>query len=270
MSSSKLYLYSSNNNNQCLKAIKNGVIPVTEDFNFLSPFLNFDQWWLGETASVSETDIQQEQQRQYDALPENVRNFLPYAVFEQQQGKILESIQKSAKQKKAASLVSGYPHQRHEKMAMLRLLPTTVSHYAWSHWANNHSGICIALNSQSDIFQSSAKNPKQFGQVTYGGEHHPAASKQVPFPELLNDHEDYSNLSEWRLVFPKKSCKEVLGELHLPASSSAITGIYWSVNTPESIVEEIKRIKAQDMRFRQIDVGYVKPDKSQWKLMTSM
>lgn len=267
MNGSKLYLYSDNLENQCLKAIKNNSIPVTTDFDFISIFLNFDQWWLGETAPISEADIKKEQQSQYDALPENVRNFLPFSVFEQQQGKVLESIQKSVKAKKAASLVSGYATRVHAKMAMLRLLSTSVSHHAWSQWANQYSGICVVVNSQSDLFQSTAQSPRQFGPVTYGGHHHPAPSKQSPFPELLLDHQDYANLSEWRLVFPKSSCKEVQTNLQLPISSSAISGIYWSVNTPERVIEDIRTMKAQDMRFRQIEVGCVKPSKDQWKLV---
>lgn len=261
MTETRLYLYGSD---ELLLQIKNSYLPVVTNFEFTQPYIDFNEWWQNTTRPVSEEDIEIEQQRQYQLLPDNIKNFLPFDVFKSQTGKISDSIKKAAQERKRGDTITGYNKKSLDKVAMIRLFTTGLSHRAWSEFGEKHSGLCVVLDSSNELFKSNSGKPVQFGPVKYGSEHRMQPSKGDRFPGLMVDHPDNQPLNEWRLIFAKNNIEYWRDEPVVKIDPNVIKGIYWSVYTKASITESVSNLVAQDIRYRHIEIGCVQPHKSLW------
>jgi len=244
-----------------VQALKTGILPLQDDMTPLSPYIDLDRWHGHGAQAVTTQEFQAELARDYQRLPDNIRQLLSFEAFEAQADKLADTIRaRVLASRQPADL--GYNKKRLNKISFLRLFSSALSHFGWSALAADQSGICIALNSRSPIFSPTAGQPVLLRRVSYGAEHAFAISPNNPLPGFFCDHAEHRARDEWRVAYARTATGS--GELRLP--KHAVSQIYTSVNTPASVKQSVQDLVAQDMRYRQVQLFEVQPDTVRWQL----
>ncbi|WP_108126702.1 hypothetical protein [Saccharospirillum mangrovi] len=246
--------------------LKAGFLPLQAGAPLAFPFAQFDRWQQQreQQRPVSEEALDEEWQRQYQALPESVRGLLSFEHFRAQGGSIEADIRAAARRRQGAD----QPHYDTGWLGqarLLRLFPSSVCYAGWRDLAQGFSGVAVALSSTHKSLASSRERPLFLGPVRYGEAHRFKVSADNPFPALLEDHRAQADNQEWRLLMPAKTAAQHQGKAVLPLGRDLVRAIYWSVATPEDVVEGLRALK-RDMRYRSVEFGCVTPDAHRWQL----
>lgn len=250
--------------------LKQGVIPLSPGLPLVQPFVQHGSEAAGMHLPVSAEAMEAEWQRQYEALPLAVKGLLSFEHFRAQSGELANSVQASARQRELGC-TPGYDLGRLARARVARLFPSALSYLAWRELADGFSGLAVALVSRHASLASREGRPALLAPVQYGGEHRYQVTAANPFPGLLMDHPACADNQEWRLLMPEKTVPVKPGpdrqpQPVLPIQRGLITALYWSVNTPQETVAEVRQLVARDMRFRSVNLGCVVPDPGRWQL----
>lgn len=250
--------------------LKEGVIPLSPGLPLVHPFAQPASGGSRVSQPVSAEALENEWQRQYDALPAAVKGLLSFEHFHAQSGELASTIQSAAREREYGRTPS-YDLSRLAKARVARLFPSVLSYLAWRDLAEDFSGVAVALVSRHAALASREGRPALLAPVQYGGEHRYQVTATNPFPGMLMDHPACADNQEWRLLMPDSTVPVKLGRDRtpqpvLPIQRGLITGLYWSVNTPQETVADIRQLVAWDMRFRSIALGRVVPDPGRWQL----
>ncbi|WP_028671817.1 hypothetical protein [Saccharospirillum impatiens] len=250
--------------------LKQGVIPLSPGLPLAQPFAQPVSANARSVQPVSAEALEGEWQRQYEALPAAVKGLLSFEHFRAQSGELASSIRTAAREREYGRTPS-YDLGRLAKARVARLFPSALSYLAWRDLAEGFSGLAVAMLSRHASLASQEGRPALLAPVQYGGEHRYQVTALNPFPGLLLDHPACADNQEWRLLMPESTAPvrpgpEGVSQPVLPIQRGLITGLYWSVNTPEETVAEIRQLVARDMRFRSVALGKVVPDPGRWQL----
>jgi len=244
-----------------VQALKSGIVPLEDDLTLLSPYMDLDRWQGRGTQVVTAQEFDTELARDYQRLPDNIRQLLSFEAFQAQADKLADTIRaRVLAQRQPADL--GYNKKRLDKIGYLRLFSSALSHFGWSTLADNQSGICVALNSRSPMFLPTAGQPVLLRRVSYGAEHAFAISPSNPLPGFFCDHAEHRARDEWRVAYARTPASSA--EIRLP--KNAVSQIYTSINTPAAVKQAVQELVAQDMRYRQVQLFEVQPDTLRWQL----
>lgn len=253
-----------------LSWLKAGYLPMQPGAPLAFPFAQFDRWQQQrqQQRPVSEEALEEEWQRQYEALPETVRGLLSFEHFRAQGGAIESDIRAAARKRQGGD----QPHYDtgwQGQARLLRLFASPVCYYGWREPAQAFSGLAVALNSGHKALASSRERPSMLGPVRYGQAHRFKVAADNPFPGLLEDHAAEADNQEWRLLMPAKTTPRHAEQPALPLARDLVKAIYWSVGTPDEVVEGVRALK-QDMRYRSVELGCVTPDAHRWQLQLDL
>ena len=262
MSGSSYFLYG---DSTLIRHLKHGELPVISNWQFLHPFLNHSGRIAAEQAVVTEQDVEAEQQRQYQLLPDAIRALLSFADFCKQKGEIRKQVVAGAKLNKSRQGSQGYNLRSLEKLVMMRLYSSPVCHYGWLHQAASYQGLCIGLDASHSFFSSEKGRPVQVKAVEYGGYHRFKPEPDNPFPGLFFDHGDMEKMAEWRFICPRQHTVSQEGQ-RVKISPSLVQSIGWSTETPDAHKEHVENLVRQDMRYRHVELLEIMPDAAIWAL----
>ena len=256
-----LYLYGSV---ELLVHLKRSCLLMCQDWSFLQPFLSLGQWHDGPIKQISEQDMIEGYQREYQKLPENVRLWLPFDAFLKQKGKLEAQIRASVMLHKSAQpqMTAGYSQQRFDKTAYLRLFDKATCHFGWSVLASQFTGLCVGLRQQASCFQPAPGSPVLLQAVQYGIEHPYQVSAGNPLPGAFVDVVEHQAFGEWRAIVPNRSDEPVA----LRLKRHDVQCIYYSVLTPEDVVQALHVLVQQDLNFRHVALYRLLPDAASWRL----
>ena len=249
-----------------LNWLKAGYLPMQSGTPLAYPFAQFDRWQLErqQQRPVSEEAMEEEWQRQYEALPEAVRGLLSFEHFRAQGGSIEADIRAAARRHQGGEQPH-YDNGWQGQGRLLRLFASPVCYAGWRDLAQGFSGLAVALNSAHKSLASTKERPSLLAPVRYGQAHRFKVSADNPFPGLLEDHASQADNQEWRLLMPAKTTPQHRDKPALPLARDLVRAIYWSVATPDEVVEGIRALK-RDMRFRSVELGCITPDAHRWQL----
>lgn len=250
--------------------LKQGVIPLSPGLPLAQPFVQPGSEAALVHQPVSVEAMEAEWQRQYETLPPAVKSLLSFEHFRAQSGELASTIQTAARQREYGR-TPGYDLNRLARARVARLFPSALSYLAWRDLAGGFSGLAVALVSRHAALASREGQPALLAPVQYGGGHRYQVTATNPFPGLLMDHPACADNQEWRLLMPDSTVPVKAGpdresQSVLPIQRGLITALYWSVNTPEETVAEVRQLVARDMRFRSVTLGCVVPDPGRWQL----
>lgn len=198
-------------------------------------------------------------------MPEAVRGLLSYEHFRAQGGAIEEDVKAAARRRQGTGQAHYDPGWLGQAR-VLRLFPSALCYTAWRWLAEDFSGLAVALNSRHPALASSRERPSRLAPVGYGEPHRFKVTSDNPFPGLLNDHASQRDNQEWRLLMPAKTAPRRQDRAALPITRGLVAGLFWSVATPETVVDEIRYLVRRDMRYRSVRLGRVVPDAGRWQL----
>ncbi|MHA7880642.1 MAG: hypothetical protein ACX931_12680 [Saccharospirillum sp.] len=245
--------------------LKKGVLPLSSGVSMAEPFVRHDQWSQGNGQPVAPEVLEQAWLTYYQALPEAVRSLLSFEHFRQQGGTIEAEVRDAARRQSQPE-ASGYDLGWLDQARYLRLFPSAACFLAWQGLAENFSGLAIALDSGHSGLASSKERPTVLAPVVYGGAYRTKVTASNPFPGLLEDHAARQDNQEWRLLMVANKVKQLDALPVLPLPRNLVTGIYWSTDTPEAVIEAVRSLVRHDMRYRGIQLGQVLPDERAWQL----
>lgn len=250
--------------------LKQGVIPLSPGLPLAQPFAQPAPEAARVHQPVSAETLEAEWRRQYEALPLAVKGLLSFEHFRAQLGELANSVKASARQREYGH-TPGYDLGRLARARVARLFPSALSYLAWRDLAGGFSGLAVALVSRHASLASREGRPALLAPVQYGGGHRYQVTATNPFPGLLMDHPACADNQEWRLLMPDTTVPVKPGpdrdpQSVLPIQRGLVTALYWSVNTPEETVAEVRQLVARDMRFRSVRLGCVVPDPGRWQL----
>ncbi|WP_320822366.1 hypothetical protein [Reinekea sp.] len=244
-----------------VQALKSGTLPLQDDLTLLSPYIDLDRWQGRGAQVVTVQEFDAELARDYQRLPDNIRQLLSFEAFQAQADKLAETIRARVLAKRQPTDL-GYNKSRLDKIGFLRLFSSALSHFGWSALAANQSGICVALNSRSPMFLPTAGQPVLLRRVSYGADHEFAISPNNPLPGFFCDHAEHRARDEWRVAYARTAASAA--EIRLP--KNAVSQIYTAMNTPPMVKQAVQDLVAQDMRYRQVQLFQVQPDTLRWQL----
>jgi len=256
--STHFYLYG---NPSILSQLKKGVLPLSTDFSMFEPYLSYDNWYQGKTSPVTEQEFQRGLEQEYKKLPENVKMFLSFVDFSKQSDKLAESIKGKILRTRTTNL-KGFDRSRIEKSAYMRLFPVATSDFAWRRLAGNYSGLCLAISSKAQLFTSGTGKPVSLQAVKYGQKHALAVDKNTPVPGLFDHSAEYALQKEWRAAY----VASLYPNSEIKITKNDLRGIYVPSTAPASLLNQVKNLVKQDLRYRHVDLFEVFPDASQWRL----
>lgn len=256
-----LHLYGSNS---LLSHLKNGRLPLSQDDSMLSPYLETGLEGRLTQAPITEHEINQEMQRQYESLPSPISALLGFEDYKKQSEKLMPSIIEAIQVKRQATqtdIVDQYSKARIAKVSYLRLFNSAMSQFGWEILAKGFTGMCIELNANHEVFNTNQDRLALVKPVVYGATHDFQVSNVNPIPGFFMDCEENAPRQEWRAAFLFKEQQETL-----KVASSAVKHIYLSVNATLDEIEAVKRFVSQDIRYRHVGVSLVLPDEQRWRL----
>lgn len=245
--------------------LKKGYIPLASGVSIAEPFIRYDQWSQSDDTPLAPEALEQQWERYYQALPDAVRGLLSYEHFRQQGGPIENEIREAAR-RQARPQQSGYDSGWLGQARYLRLFPSAACFLAWHEQGEAFSGLAVELDSSHSGLESSKERPTLLAPVVYGGPYRTNITAMNPFPGLLEDHPARQDNQEWRLLMLAKKVKLVDDTPVLPVPRGLVTAIYWATNTTEEIVNSVRTLVSQDMRYRGTQTGQVVPDERAWRL----
>lgn len=257
-SNAKLYFYGGE---ALLKALKNGYLPLSDDWGFLTPYFDFSEWDVGRVTSISEREFQAELEVEYGRLPDGIRAMLSFDDFLSKKEDLRASITARVLSQRSPNR-SGYVAERLNKVWNLRLFDSAVSAFAWRYLADEHRGVCVSVDSQSAIFNSGSSLPALVRPVTYGEVHDVSLHPDNPLPGALNDCEENRTHGEWRALFPKVSFEQP----KLKLAVGQVSGVYIGAAASDTLRKSLESLVKLDLRYRRTELFEVLPDASRWRL----
>lgn len=245
-----------------LSQLKKGQFELLNDWSMLQPYISFAQYQQSLQHVISEAELMQGFQLEYQRLPENIRALLSFDDFLQQRDKIEPSVRQSilAQRSNTADSPKDYPLNRLEQTVFLRLFSSATVHDAWQNMASGFAGFCLEINSKAACFSSQAGKPALLRPVRYGKPHELVASKANPVPGVFEDTAEHKAQAEWRFVRPANQGNE------LKLSKGDVVNVYVSIHTPVDVVARLRDLTALDLRFRHCSLFEIYPDASTWRL----
>jgi hypothetical protein len=247
--------------------LKNGRLPLLQGDSLLTPYLDTGLKNRQTSAPITDHEIDQEMQRQYQTLPPHICQLLTYDAYKKQSEKLRPSILAAIQTQREAykgEVSNQYSAARIAKVNYLRLFSSAICQFGWQSLANDFSGVCIELNVDHAMFSSNDDRLAMLKAVSYGTTHDYQVSAVNPIPGFFMDCEEHAPRQEWRAAFLFKAQQETL-----KLASKAVKHIYLSVNAKPEDIEAAQRFVAQDMRYRHAGVSLVLPDEQRWRLRIS-
>ncbi|MCH8531353.1 MAG: hypothetical protein LAT65_10925 [Saccharospirillum sp.] len=260
--SGRLHFYG---NGALIDWLKKGYLPLSSGVSVAEPFIRHDQWSQSAEPPLDPEALERQWQLYYEALPETVRGLLSFEHFRQQGGTIEAEVRDAARRQNQPQQ-QGYDHAWLGQARYLRLFPSAACFLAWQELGDAFSGLAIELDSGHVGLESSRERPTVLAPVVYGGPYRANVTATNPFPGLLEDHPARQDNQEWRLLMLAKKVKTIDAVPVLPIPRGLVAGIFWSSNTAQEIIDSVRTLASQDMRFRGIQLGQVVPDERAWQL----
>jgi hypothetical protein len=238
---------------------------MQQDWAFLQPFLGLGEWHTSSAPhSVTEEEMNEGYLREYQKLPENVRLWLPFDAFLKQKGKLEAQVKAAVLTSRSSAPKSslGYAQKRFEKTAFMRLFNSATNHFGWFNLAAQFTGICIGVRPKASCFQAMPGVPVVLQPVQYGKSHQFQSSEHNPLPGAFLDVAEHESFGEWRAIVPNRNDDPMT----LKIKRQDVQRIYYSVMTPDSVVQELHDLVKHDLKFRHVALYRVLPDASYWRL----
>lgn len=256
-----LHLYGSNG---LLSHLKNGRLPLMQGDSLWSPFLDAGLKGRQTSAPISDREIDQEMQHQYNRLPKHISALLSFDAFKMQSEKLLPSVIEAIQLKRQAApveVLDQYSKARISKVSYLRLFSSAMCHFGWRDLADDFTGMCIELNANHAVFSSDQDRLALVKPVAYGATHDYQVSAANPIPGFFMDCEENAPRQEWRAAFLFKEQQKTL-----KLANKAVRHIFLSIYSTAEEIDAVQRLVSQDIRYRHVGVSLVLPDEQRWRL----
>ncbi|WP_345886716.1 DUF2971 domain-containing protein [Shewanella algae] len=206
---------------------------------FIESFGRFQVWYKNKTGN----DIN------YDSFDDLFENDKPNSIL-----------------KEKANLVADYWDNKAETVGILSLSSNPSNTLMWSHYGDNHSGICIGYNPEKLFPKSPSMDRDWLREVTYKEEsditrnayllyascgmwHSNDAALYLFFEILCTKSKNWKYEEEWRYLLPENGGK--IFNLNIDAISSITFGLKTSVET-KSAVSHLLKYHGKMTHFYQI------------------
>lgn len=241
--------------------LKKGSLALSNDWSMLDPYVSFDRYQQSLQQSITEAELIQGFQAEYQRLPDAIRGLLSFEDFLAQRDKIEPSVRQNIlRSRTAADAPMKYQTSRIEQTLNLRLFSSATVPMAWQTLAEGFSGICLELGSKASGFQALAGKPVLLRPVRYGQTHDLSVSPDNPVPGVFEDIREHQANGEWRLVRPANQG----GEIKL--AKGDVVNVFVSVHASSEWVAKLREFLALDLRYRNCQLFEVYPDASTWRL----
>ncbi|NLW05900.1 MAG: hypothetical protein GX029_11870 [Pseudomonadaceae bacterium] len=246
----KVYLYL---NPLQLDVLRHARLHLSEVSDLLDPYQNNARMIQRQAIRVSEADFQKELERQFNALPPQLKGLMTWEMFQleaQKKRPKIEQQMKKGREVKPAILPNPEAYQ---DLAMARFSKRPDNPLLWERWADQHRGLVLELDTTYPGFNSKKQvlRPMAYGQARPQADH-----PMKPFPALFHRPAEYAQEEEIRLIRPldeAKSSKPLTnGKLihfyNFPPR--AILSVTLGVNVSEDTREQISRILNYDIKYK--------------------
>ncbi len=266
-----LYLFS---NELSLRVLRDGRLPLVAVDALTDPFLD-SRLPLHETRQIpiAESEFKNELQRQYIALPEDLRSIVSFDYFVQEASRRRSDIESAMQSRRQIT-----PLYLDQALRAKLVLGCFFEHIdqpdLWEQYGGRHCGMALEIDVNAAQFNTATyeNQPQYFAEVNYVDER-PVVGHEVHESPLLQKFRPlfhrpimYAHQGEWRLVRPLSAAQKMgtnpqgqaLGFYKFP--SAALTGIVFGCYASSQEVEHVSSAVALDMRYRHVKLWQLHKD----------
>jgi len=246
----KVYLYL---NPLQLDVLRHARLHLREVKDQPDPYQNNARMIQRQAIRISEAEFQKELQRQFKALPPQLKGLMTWEMFQTEARKKrpkIEQQMKKGRQGKPAVLPNP---DTYKELAFARFFARPDNPLLWDRWADKHRGLVLELDTTYPGFNSKKQVLRP---VVYGQSRPQADHSMKPFPALFHQPAEYAQEEEIRLIRPiaeaKGSKPLTNGNLvHFYSfPPKAIISVTLGVNASEETREQVKRILSYDIKYK--------------------
>ena len=202
---------------------------------------------------ISEADFQKELERQFKALPDQLKGLMTWDAFKKEAEKKrpkIEAQMKKSKQGKPPVLPNP---QAYEDLGYCRFFSRADNPLLWERYADQHRGIVLEFNTDYPKFNTKKQVLRP---VVYDQSRPTADHPMKPFPALFHRAKEYAFEEEIRLVRPLSEAKDSKplsnGQqvYFYPFPPRALVSVTLGVNISAETREQVERILTYDLKYK--------------------
>ncbi|SFC17844.1 Protein of unknown function [Marinospirillum celere] len=227
--------------------------------HFLAVSEQPDPWQLNarmisrQRVGVSEGEFQKELERQFKALPDQLKGLMTWDAFQKEAVKKRPKIEAQMKKRKQGKPPALPNPKAYDDLGFCRFFTTADNPLLWERYADQHRGIVLEFNTDYPKFNT---NKQVLKPVVYSKKRPTADHPMKPFPALFHRAAEYASEEEVRLVRPlseAKDCKTMSNGQQVyfyPFPPRSLVSVTLGVNIAAETREQVERILTYDLKYK--------------------
>jgi hypothetical protein len=227
--------------------------------HFMAVKDQLDPWQLNakmisrQSVRISEGEFQKELERQFKALPEQLKGLMTWEAFQNEAVKKRPKIEAQMKKRKQGKPPVLPNPQAYEELGMCRFFARADNPLLWERHADQHRGVVLEFNSDYPKFNTQKQVLRS---VVYGQQRPTADHPMKPFPALFHRAAEYAPEEEIRLIRPLNEAKDSKSLSNgqpvyfYPFPPRSIVSVILGVNISAETREQVERILTYDLKYK--------------------
>lgn len=246
----KVYLYL---NSLQLDVLRHARLHLSQVNDFLDPYQNNARMIQRQAIRIGEAEFQKEIERQFNALPAQLKGLMTWDMFQTEAQKKRPKIEQQMKKGRAVKPAILPNPEAYQNLALARFSVRPDNPLLWERWADQHRGLVLELDTTYPNFNSKKQVLRP---VVYGKPRPQADHPMKPFPALFHRPIEYAAEEEIRLIRPLEEAKSskplTNGKLiHFYSfPPRAVMSITLGVNVSEETREQVSKILNFDVKYK--------------------
>jgi len=202
---------------------------------------------------ISEGEFQKELERQFKALPDQLKGLMTWETFQTEALKKRSKIEAQMKKRKQGKPPVLPNPQAYDDLGVCRFFSRADNPLLWERHADQHRGIVLEFNTDYPNFNSKKQALRP---VVYGKARPTADHPMKPFPALFHRAKEYAAEEEVRLIRPLSEAKDSKPlsngqQVYLyPFPPRSLISVTLGVNISAETREQVERILTYDLKYK--------------------